>query len=379
MNAILAILKSFLGKGSQLFGLRSVLNSFFGKKEAANNIVRTDGLNKDRFVERFFGTRSASSPSDDAPNVFKPDPLMSAGGGTILPLDTVIPQIDSTPLQDSSLSSIVNQINKINANIDSIRNAIIQSAVIEAGYRKKIIEDFEKRLTDRGGDRSERRNRRRRFNFLRNTAKNFQATRNTIAKNPFLRAVVGGLGMEIIGNMLSNNDKKKNNNKNNNQKTASLLNNQNNNVASLPMGFGNRGGNSNLLASAGPLTGLFNNDMSETNLFQDDTIDNSMLDIVDNLSVINELLMPGRSQTTNFSPSFKGSNFSSNMSLVASASRSPISVGSKSGITVLDLRSGNGKEQFDNMGKSVPIFGSDVISSEPLSGDWEGYLSRGRA
>ena len=179
MNAILAILKSFLGKGSQLFGLRSVLNSFFGKKQAANNIVRTDGLNKDRFVERFFGTGSASSPSDDAPNVFKPDPLTSAGGGTILPLDTVIPQIDSTP----SLSSIVNQINKINANIDSIRNAMIQSAVIEAGYRKKIIEDFEKRLTDRGGDRSERRNRRRRFNFLRNTAKNFQATRNTIAKN----------------------------------------------------------------------------------------------------------------------------------------------------------------------------------------------------
>ena len=381
MNAILAILKSFLGKGTQLFGLRSVLNSFFGKKEAANNIVRTDGLNKDRFVERFFGTRSASSPSDDAPNVFKPDPLMSAGGGTILPLDTVIPQIDSTPLQDSSLSSIVNQINKINANIDSIRNAMIQSAVIEAGYRKKIIEDFEKRLTDRGGDRSERRNRRRRFNFLRNTAKNFQATRNTIAKNPFLRAVVGGLGMEIIGNMLSNNDKKNNNknNKNNNQKTASLLNNQNNNVASLPMGFGNRGVNSNLLASAGPLTGLFNNDMSETNLVQDDTIDNSMLDIVDNLSVINELLMPGGSETTNFSSSFKGSNFSSNMSLVASASRSPIPVGSKSGITVLDLRSGSGKEQFDNMGKSVPIFGSDVTSSEPLSGDWEGYLSRGRA
>mgnify|MGYP004202870165 FL=1 len=67
------------------------------------------------------------------------------------------------------------------------------------------------------------------------------------------------------------------------------------------------------------------------------------------------------------------------MSLVASASRSPIPVGSKSGITVLDLRSGSGKEQFDNMGKSVPIFGSDVTSSEPLSGDWEGYLSRGRA
>ena len=189
MNAILAILKSFLGKGSQLLGLRSVLNSFFGKKEAANNIVRTDGLNKDRFVERFFGTRSASSPSDDAPNVFKPDPLMSAGGGTILPLDTVIPQIDSTPLQDSSLSSIVNQINKINANIDSIRNAIIQSAVIEAGYRKKIIEDFEKRLTDRGGDRSERRSRRRRFNFLRNTAKNEQTQTKIMEKISWPRKV----------------------------------------------------------------------------------------------------------------------------------------------------------------------------------------------
>ena len=41
MNAILGFLKSFLAKGSSLFGLKSVIDSFFGK-EPANKIVKSD-------------------------------------------------------------------------------------------------------------------------------------------------------------------------------------------------------------------------------------------------------------------------------------------------------------------------------------------------
>ena len=201
VNAILRFFQAIFAKGSQFLGLKSVVDKFFNKnQEGANNIVKTD-FNKDRFIERFFGSDSASSPSDDAPDVFTPDPLMGLGGGAVLPLDTVVPNIDSTPLRDSSLSSIVNQINKINANIDAIRDAMLQSAVIEAGYRQKLIEDLEQKLADRGGERSERRNERRKFNFLRNTARRFNQTRNTIAQNPFLSAIVGGVGLEILGNL----------------------------------------------------------------------------------------------------------------------------------------------------------------------------------
>ena len=53
------------------------------------------------------------------------------------------------------------------------------------------------------------------------------------------------------------------------------------------------------------------------------------------------------------------------------------SVGSKSGITVLDLRTSTSSKSED-LGKSVPVFGSDVTSSEPSMGDWETYLSKGR-
>ena len=188
VNVVLRLLQTIFSKGSQFLGLKSVVDKFFNRnKEGANNIVKTD-FNKNRYVERFFGPDSASSPSDDAPNVFTPDPLMGLSGGAVLPLDTVVPNIDSTPLRDSSLSSIVNQINKINSNIDAIRDAMLQSSVIEAGYRQKLIEDLEQKLADRGGERSGRRNERRRFNFLRNTARRFNQTKNTIAQNPFLSA-----------------------------------------------------------------------------------------------------------------------------------------------------------------------------------------------
>ena len=138
MNAILGFLKSFLAKGSQLFGLKSVIDSFFGK-EPANKIVKSNLKKDNKFIERFFGRESASSPSDDAPDVFSPDPLMDVGGGTILPLDPIIPSIDSTPLRDNSLSSIVEQINKINSNIDAIRDAMLQTSLIQSAYRQKLI------------------------------------------------------------------------------------------------------------------------------------------------------------------------------------------------------------------------------------------------
>ena len=203
MNAILGFLKSFLAKGSQLFGLKSVIDSFFGK-EPANKIVKSNLKKDNKFIERFFGRESASSPSDDAPDVFSPDPLMDVGGGTILPLDPIIPSIDSTPLRDNSLSSIVEQINKINSNIDAIRDAMLQTSLIQSAYRQKLIEDLEQKLADRGGERSSRRNERRKFNFLRDSARKFNQTKNTIAGNPFLKAVVGGVGLEILGNIFKN-------------------------------------------------------------------------------------------------------------------------------------------------------------------------------
>ena len=381
VNAIVRLFQTIFAKGSQFLGLKSVVDKFFNRnKEGANNIVKTD-FNKDRFVERFFGPDSASSPSDDAPNVFTPDPLMGLSGGAILPLDTVVPNIDSTPLRDSSLSSIVNQINKINSNIDAIRDAMLQSSVIEAGYRQKLIEDLEQKLADRGGERSGRRNERRRFNFLRNTARKFNQTKNTIAENPFLSAVVGGIGLELLGNLFNKENQKAggsgSGNGNGDQKSASMSSSSNMNLAFNQNGrkLPNFGLSGPLSASTQPVSGMFN----ETNSFQDDVIDNSMTDIVDNLSLINEIMMPrSGSETTNISSSFGKKNFSSNMSLVGSASRFPVPVGSKSGITVLDLRTKSSDQPGNDISKSVPVFGSDVTSSEPSMGDWEIYLSKGR-
>ena len=378
MNAILNLLKSIFAKGSNFLGLKSVVDSFFNKnKEGANNIVKTD-FNKDKFVERFFGPDSASSPSDDAPDVFTPDPLMGLGGGGVLPLDTVVPNIDSTPLQDSSLSSIVNQINKINSNIDAIRDSMLQSAVIEAGYRQKLIEDLEQKLADRGGERSGRRNERRKFNFLRNTARRFNKTKNTIAGNPFLKAVVGGLGLEILGNLVGTDKKGASSNNENDNKTVSMQSSSNMNLAFNQNGkkLPNFGTSGPLTASAQPVSGIFN----ETNINEGDFFAEQSDAIGDTLENINNVLLDetfGGDSNLFLDQNKQGVGKNNSMSFISSGSGLIKSVGSKSGITVLDLRTSTSSKSED-LGKSVPVFGSDVTSSEPSMGDWETYLSKGR-
>jgi len=383
VNAIVRLLQTIFAKGSQFLGLKSVVDKFFNRnKEGANNIVKTD-FNKDKFIERFFGPDSASSPSDDAPNVFTPDPLMGLSGGTILPLDTVVPNIDSTPLRDSSLSSIVNQINKINSNIDAIRDAMLQSSVIEAGYRQKLIEDLEQKLADRGGERSGRRNERRRFNFLRNTARRFNQTKNTIAQNPFLSAVVGGIGLELLGNLFAKENQKaggsgnSDNSSNNNKKSASIGN-TNLNIASSngrrfnPSNFGSGGP---LTASTQPVSGMFN---EQTNMEGDTFIDQTDASSFDNLTTT-LFGDSGDSDNNIFVNQNKQRILKQNdMSLISSGSRLRRPVGSKPGITVVDLRKKSSDQTGYDISKSVPVFGSDVTSSEPSMGDWEIYLSKGR-
>ncbi len=382
VNAIVRLFQAIFTKGSQFLGLKSVVDKFFNRnKEGANNIVKTD-FNKDRFVERFFGPDSASSPSDDAPNVFTPDPLMGLSGGTILPLDTVVPNIDSTPLRDSSLSSIVNQINKINSNIDAIRDAMLQSSVIEAGYRQKLIEDLEQKLADRGGERSGRRNERRRFNFLRNTARRFNQTKNTIAQNPFLSAVVGGIGLELLGNLFAKENKKAGGSGNsdsssNNKKSASMSSSSNNNLAFNQNGrkLPNFGFSGPLSASTEPVSGMFNQTVNQ----EGDFFAEQSQVVGDTLENINNVLFD---ETFGGDGSLfldqKGGVTSNPMSFISSGSNFVKSVGSKSGITVVDLRRKSSDKTGYDISKSVPVFGSDVTSSEPSMGDWEIYLSKGR-
>ena len=383
VNAIVRLFQAIFAKGSQFLGLKSVVDKFFNRnKEGANKIVKTD-FNKDKFIERFFGPDSASSPSDDAPDVFTPDPLMGLSGGAILPLDTVVPNIDSTPLRDSSLSSIVNQINKINSNIDAIRDAMLQSSVIEAGYRQKLIEDLEQKLADRGGERSGRRNERRRFNFLRNTARRFNQTKNTIAENPFLSAVVGGIGLELLGNLFAKENQKAggsgsgNGNGNGDPKSASMSSSSNMNLAFNQNGrkLPNFGTSGPLSASTVPVSGMFNQTLNQ----EGDFYEEQSQVVGDTLENINNVLFD---ETFGGDGSLfldqKGGVTSNSMSFISSGSNFVKPVGSKSGITVVDLRKKSSDQPGYDISKSVPVFGSDVTSSEPSMGDWEIYLSKGR-
>ena len=177
--------------GGFTMGLRRMLNSMTSNisknKKPANNILNTNN---------FFGRRSQSSPGDDAPNVFMPDPLMGLYTDTILPESTVIPSFDSFQGIAPGVQGIVAEIYRINRNIDAIRNAMMETAGIEGGYRKKLIDDMQDDLAERGKKRSGRRSDRGKWNRL---SRFGQLKRNvaTAVKSPWAQGA-GLLGLEAI-------------------------------------------------------------------------------------------------------------------------------------------------------------------------------------
>jgi len=169
--------------------------------EPANKIVNTNN---------FFGREADSSPGDDASDVFTPDPLVSASGGSIPPVVPVVPLLEGAGPVPAGFDGILVEIGRINRNIDAIRNALLESATIESEYRKDIIGDLEEDIAERGKDRSGRRNERRKHNFFERTGKDLKENVKGVL-NPLKNAGLLGVGLELaalLGNM-GGGDKKK--------------------------------------------------------------------------------------------------------------------------------------------------------------------------
>lgn len=195
------------GMGLKDMAMNQMMNMMGRQKKPANNIVNTNS---------FFGRQSQFSPGDDAPDVFTPDPLMDSIGSSILPPQTIVPNLESFMGIGPGVQGIIAEIYRINRNIDAIRDAMLQSAIIENDYRKQLIADMEQDLAERGKKRSGRRNERNRFNFF-NRAAQIQKGVTKVAKNPFGGAALTALGLELaaFGSGVFRGDKNKNNRNNN--------------------------------------------------------------------------------------------------------------------------------------------------------------------
>ena len=104
---------------------------------------------------------------DDAPDVqipLSPVEVMGNMAGGLLPGSTVVPEIDSNQVIDATFSAIIQEIQRINNNIEAIRDAMLASSIIESNYRQEVIADLEQSIADKDKARSQRRSRRRRGN-----------------------------------------------------------------------------------------------------------------------------------------------------------------------------------------------------------------------
>jgi len=88
---------------------------------------------------------------DDAPNIFFPEPMVSSTTGSIIPQQTIVPQIVEAPRGTvvRNLGSLFLEVERINANIAAVTKAMRDSASLEKKYRDELIKSREQALSMR--------------------------------------------------------------------------------------------------------------------------------------------------------------------------------------------------------------------------------------
>ena len=165
-----------------------------------------DQINKDKPTKdgalAFLGGKKTGDPEPDIQ--YSPVEVLDNISQSLLPNETIIPEIDTTPVMATGMDGIIAELAKINFNLAAIRDAMVQSALIESQYRQELINDLEDALARRGKERSLERTNKKKKNILRSqiepVTRKIGTTAAAIAEATALGAV-----MEIIA-LLSNTD-----------------------------------------------------------------------------------------------------------------------------------------------------------------------------
>lgn len=142
-------------------GGKAVWDNFFGQKNKQNakQTQKEKELRKESALE-FMG--AGRDDASDVETPLSPVEVMDNITGGLLPGSTVVPDIDSSAVIAETFADIVNEIEKINRNIEAIHGAMLASSIIESEYRQQVIADLEQSIADRDKERSRRRAGRRR-------------------------------------------------------------------------------------------------------------------------------------------------------------------------------------------------------------------------
>ena len=187
----------------------------FNRRNQTTGQTRRDG------ILSFLGDRSRKL--DDAPDIVEKNESVLSGIRTfgfsgLLPQSNPVPNINNERVADPSYEGVRKEIEKINRNIEAISTAMLQGALLDEGYRDKIIEDMRKDLAEKGKDRSQTRSERSIFNLLTRPQKQFKETAKSLSKGMSAAFGIGigaaelfGIGSDLFGEDGGDENKKEDN------------------------------------------------------------------------------------------------------------------------------------------------------------------------
>ena len=139
---------------------------------------------------------------DDSPNIVSTNEsvLNNIAKNQGLSLGTTIaPQLDAKKVMVEGFAGLVGIIDQINKNIGAIGNSLIETSAIEGSYRKKLMEDLEEDIAEKGKTRSRTRFEKSIFNFVTTRKKNIQKITGNL-KQDLSNALLTAIGLEVFGN-----------------------------------------------------------------------------------------------------------------------------------------------------------------------------------
>ena len=164
------------------------------------NLKRGDGRGsptQDGAV-RFLG--GADRFSNDAPDVVSTNQsvLNNIAKNQGLSLGTTIaPRLDAKKVMVEGFAGLVGIIDQINKNIGAIGDSLIETSTIEGAYRKKLMEDLEEEIAEKGKTRSRTRFEKSIFNFVTTRKRNVQKITGNLSTD-LRNALLTSIGLEVV-------------------------------------------------------------------------------------------------------------------------------------------------------------------------------------
>ena len=137
---------------------------------------------------------------DDAPNIVSTNQsvLNNIAKNQGLSLGTTIaPRLDAKKVMVEGFAGLVGIIDQINKNIGAIGDSLIETSAIEGAYRKKLMEDLEEEIAEKGKTRSRTRFEKSIFNFVTTRKKNVQKITGNLSTD-LRNALLTSIGLEVV-------------------------------------------------------------------------------------------------------------------------------------------------------------------------------------